>query len=260
MASSLERFGDTVILVPAFNEEAALPTVLREIREKLGEIAVVVIDDGSSDSTSAVARQAGVEVLDLPFNMGVGGAMRAGFRYAVESGFHTAVQVDADGQHDPALVPLLLAKVRSGADIVIGARFAGEGDYRVRGPRRWAMIVLARSLSKICRQPLRDVTSGFRASSGPALRLFADEFPAEYLGDTIESLVLAARAGLRIEQVPVAMRARSHGMPSQSPIRAAIHLTRASFVIALAMIRRRPVVPPPRAAGYPAAEGASWRI
>jgi len=168
--------------------------------------------------------------------------MRTGFVYALRHGFDAVVQVDADGQHDPEAVAALIEGLRD-ADIVIGARFAGQGDYRVRGPRRWAMGLLAWSLSRLTGTALTDVTSGFRATGPAALPLFARDYPQEYLGDTVESLVLAHRAGLRIAQVPIAMRPRSGGVPSQSAVRATAYLLRALLVLLLAVVRRPPTMP-----------------
>ena len=199
---------------------------------------VLVVDDGSRDATATEAKAAGAAVVSVPFNVGVGGAMRTGFVYAMRQGHDAVVQVDADGQHAPDSVHRLLEALND-ADVVIGARFAGEGDYQVRGPRRWAMRVLARALSRLTRTPLTDVTSGFRATGPAALPLFARDYPQEYLGDTVESLVLAHRAGLTIAQVPVAMRPRAGGRPSQSSFRAGIYLLRAMLVLMMAVVRRR---------------------
>jgi hypothetical protein len=125
------------------------------------------------------------------------------------------------------------------ADLVIGARFAGEGEYLVRGPRRWAMRLLASYLSRLTRARLTDTTSGFRASGPRAVQLFAKHYPVEYLGDTVESLVIAALAGLRVEQVAVSMRERSTGRPSQTPFKALVYLLRASMALAMARVRWR---------------------
>ena len=161
------------MIVPAFNEEATVGAVVREVREKLPNVAVIVVDDASMDATGSRARDAGAVVIPLPFNLGVGGAMRAGFRYAVENGFQTVVQVDADGQHDPAGIPSLLNQLDEGADLVLGARFAGEGSYATHGPRRWAMLALAAILSRTTRTKLTDTTSGHRASGPRAIAVFA---------------------------------------------------------------------------------------
>lgn len=233
MTSDLPR---TLVVVPAYNEEEAVPGVIAEIRSKAPWVETVVVDDGSSDRTAEVARDAGARVLRLPFNLGVGGAMRAGFRYALSEDFDVVVQIDADGQHDPGDLRRLVEGLHE-ADIVMGARFAGEGSYEARGPRRWAMGVLRVLLSRIARTRLTDTTSGFRASGPRAVRLFAEHYPAEYLGDTIEALVIAVRAGCVVRQVPVAMRERAGGVPSHNFIKSAVYLGRALLALLFALIR-----------------------
>jgi len=233
MSSAFEK---TLIVMPAFNEAESVAQVVREVAAKLPGISVLVVDDGSSDETTSEARSAGALVATLPFNLGVGGAMRVGFRYAIENSFDNVVQIDSDGQHDPSSVPDLLVELAT-ADLVLGARFAGEGDYTVRGPRHWAMVVLATILSRSSRTKLTDTTSGYRASGPRAVALFAEHYPAEYLGDTIEALVIASRSGLVIRQVPVSMRPRAGGVPSHDPFRAAAYLGRAGLALVFAFIR-----------------------
>lgn len=227
-----------LVVIPALNEEESVADVVRDVRLGIPSALCLVVDDGSSDRTGERARAAGAAVLTLPYNLGVGGAMRAGFRFARSNEFSIVVQVDADGQHDPASIRQLIGGL-SDADLMIGARFAGVGDYGVRGPRRWAMRALAAVMSNVARTRLTDVTSGFKAAGPRAVALFADNFPAEYLGDTIEALVIASRAGLTIRQLPVAMRERQAGTPSHHPIKAAVYLTRACVAFALAMLRPR---------------------
>ncbi|WP_104130347.1 glycosyltransferase family 2 protein [Cryobacterium sp. N21] len=226
----------TLIVMPAFNEEESVGAVVREVFAKVPGVSVLVVDDGSTDASSRVARAAGAQVATLPFNLGVGGAMRVGFRYALENDFQNVVQIDSDGQHDPASVPSLLAALH-GSDLVLGARFAGQGDYAVSGPRQWAMRLLAFILSRITKTKLTDTTSGFRASGPRAVRLFAEHYPAEYLGDTIEALVIASRAGLTVKQVPVSMRHRAGGVPSHNPFKAAAYLSRAFLALIFALVR-----------------------
>jgi glycosyltransferase involved in cell wall biosynthesis len=225
-----------LVVMPAFNEHASVGGVVSEVFATLPHVTVLVVDDGSTDRTAEVARGAGAIVAVLPFNLGVGGAMRTGFRYAVENGFDVVVQIDADGQHDPAGVPALVAELKS-ADLVLGARFAGHGEYVSRGPRRWAMFVLAGVLSRMVGTKLTDTTSGFKASGRRAIRLFADHYPAEYLGDTIEALVIAARCGLVVRQVPSAMRPRAGGTPSHNVLKSAAYLSRAGLALLFASIR-----------------------
>jgi glycosyltransferase involved in cell wall biosynthesis len=234
----LSRLPQTLVVMPAFNEEESVGDVVKEVFSKAPGVAILVVDDGSADATSRVAREAGAHVATLPFNLGVGGAMRTGFKYALSHGYENVVQVDSDGQHDPIGIAALLGEL-GGSDLVLGARFAGQGTYTVRGPRHWAMIVLAKVLSSVAKTKLTDTTSGFRASGPRAVRLFADNYPAEYLGDTIEALVIAARSGLVIRQVPVVMRPRAGGTPSQNPFRSAAYLGRAALALVFALIRPR---------------------
>ncbi len=225
-----------LVIVPAWNEGKNVGNTVREIREANSRLDVLVINDGSTDDTAAQATRAGAKVLTLPFNMGVGGAMRAGFTYAQRHDYDAAIQVDADGQHNPADIERVLAGLDD-ADISIGARFAGDGDYTVRGPRKWAMSMLAGVLSKVSKTKLTDVTSGFRAANRAAIDQYVSYYPAEYLGDTIDSLMGAVHAGLQVTQVPVAMRPRQHGTPSQNPFGAAIYLGRSTFALVLALMR-----------------------
>ena len=239
MPRSVDRL---LVVVPAWNEAASVSGVVAEIRTAVPEAECLVVDDGSSDDTAQLARAAGARVLRLPYNLGVGGAMRAGFRYARDRGYSTVVQVDADGQHDPREIPQLVAALDD-VDIAIGSRFASVGGYGVRGPRRWAMHVLAWALSSVARRRLSDVTSGFKASGPRAVRLFAQTYPAEYLGDTVEALVIAARAGLRIGEIPVQMRERRGGAPSHRPLRATVYLGRAGIAFLVAIIQPRIPLP-----------------
>lgn len=227
------------MIVPSWNESANVGNTVREIFEHLDgpEYVVVVVDDGSTDDTASVAQAAGAIVLSLPFNLGVGGAMRTGFTYAKRHDFERAIQVDADGQHNPRDIVAVLAGLEK-ADISIGARFAEVGDYSARGPRRWAMRLLAAALSRMSKTKLTDVTSGFRAANARAIAQYVGYYPTEYLGDTVDSLVAALHAGLTVTQVPVAMRPRAHGRPSQNPFGAAIYLLRTVFALTLAVLRR----------------------
>lgn len=232
------RNSRTLIVMPAFNEAESIGDILHEIHHKLPNTDVLVVDDGSKDNTAEIARNSKVLVMSLPFNLGVGGAMRAGFRFAQDHKYNIVVQIDSDGQHDPSYVQELIEKL-SEADIVIGARFAGQGNYSVSLPRKLAMSFLSKSLSIICKSKLTDTTSGFKAMGPKAIKLFSEIYPAEYLGDTVEALVIASRAHLQVTQVPVVMRERSGGEPSQSPLTSMIYLGRAMVALVVGLSKSR---------------------
>jgi glycosyltransferase involved in cell wall biosynthesis len=194
----------------------------------------LVVDDGSTDATSVAAAAAGAAVVRLPINLGVGGAMRCGFRYAVNHGYAGVVQCDADGQHPPETIAALVDSQRaSGAHLLIGSRFHPDAQgYQVGIVRRLVMRLLGASASRAARAPIHDATSGFRVFSEPLLSAFAASFPAHYLGDTYEAVIAAGRAGYTVEEVPVVMQRRSHGTSSASPVAAARLTVRAVVVVA----------------------------
>jgi glycosyltransferase involved in cell wall biosynthesis len=224
-------------ILPAWNEAASIDAVIKEIQQELPGVDILVVDDCSQDATAAVARSAGARVVRLPYNLGVGGARRLGYRYAVEHGYDIAVQMDADGQHDPRYIRDMVAALAD-ADLVIGARFAGEGRYPVHGPRQWAMKLLSAALSVIARTRLTDTTSGFRACRGELITFYSRNFPVEYLGDTVDTIVQAKRSGFVIKQIPVSMRPRQGGTPSASAAKSVVYLLRSGLALLLALVRR----------------------
>ncbi|MCL2736636.1 MAG: glycosyltransferase family 2 protein [Propionibacteriaceae bacterium] len=225
-----------LIIVPAWNEVDAIGATLTEIRSTVPQLDVLVVDDGSTDRTADVAEESGAVVLRLPFNLGVGGAMRAGYEYAKRHGYDQAIQVDADGQHDPGDILAVLAGLDH-ADICIGARFADKGTYVVKGPRKWAMRLLASIVSRVGHARLTDITSGFRAGNSRAIAQYCRHYPAEYLGDTVDSLIGAIRAGLSVTQIPVVMRTRQAGTPSHNPWKSAVYLVRSMVALLIALTR-----------------------
>ncbi len=231
----------TLVIIPAFNEEDSLPAVLATLRAGAPQYDVLVVDDGSDDRTSEVAIAAGVQVARLPFNLGVGGALRTGFRFAVRHGYERAVQFDADGQHDVDGLDALLAELDGGAEVVVGSRFVkGSERYRTGALRGGAMNVLRFTLSLLTGLHFTDTSSGFRAYSRPVIDYFADAYPLEYLSDTVESLLLACYAGFNVVEVPVTMRERSAGVPSTRNLRLIYHYIRLLLVLAaMASLRQR---------------------
>ncbi len=220
----------TLVAIPAWNEEGSIASVVSSVQSHRPDVDVLVVNDGSTDATAREALSAGARVVSLPFNVGVGGAMRTAFLYAQREGYEALVQVDADGQHDPADLDKLIDGL-SEADVVVGTRFHPNSMYFVGGPRRWAMVLLSKSLSWMNKGQISDPTSGFRSAGPKAIELFAVEYPADYLGDTVGSLAIAIRNGLIINERPVTMYFRQIGRPSKNALWSALYLGRASLAI-----------------------------
>ena len=227
-----------LVVVPAFNEAQSISKVVLDIKQNIPSADILVVDDGSSDGTAIVAKASNVPVISMPFNVGVGGALRVGFLYAYQNSYSQVLQIDADGQHKASEASVLLNS-SDGFQIVIGSRFLGvNSNYSAGLLRRLAMRWLAMLVSRICNTKLTDVTSGFRLTSGPAIELFSRGYPVEYLGDTVESLVLAHKAGFLIKEVPVTMAQRETGAPSQNLIKSTWYLIRATIVVILSLIHK----------------------
>jgi len=204
---------NTVIVVPAYNEEASIGALLAEIRQQVPGIGVVVVNDGSEDGTAAVARGAGATVLDLPCNLGVGGAVQTGFRYAYEKGYQFVLRCDGDGQHPPSEVPRLVSAMNTAnVDMVIGSRFLGTNGYKSTFFRNCGITGLAFALSLICRQRVTDPTSGFQMLNRRIMYAFSRSYPVEY--PEPEALALARRQGYEFLEVPVSFRERRAGQSS----------------------------------------------
>ncbi|MCU1461338.1 MAG: glycosyltransferase family 2 protein [Acidimicrobiales bacterium] len=228
----------TLVIIPALNEEDALPGVLADLAAVCPDLDVLVVDDGSRDRTAEVARAAGVLVAPLPYNLGIGGALRTGFRYALRAGYERAVQFDADGQHDPSEIAKLLALLDDGADMAIGSRFAGEtNDYRVGLVRRRAMRLLHFTVRMLSGRNFSDTSSGFRAFNRDTLVLFATTYPVDYM-DSVEALLLAVYGGLRVAEVPIQMRDRVAGVASNRNFKLIYHYLRL-FVVLISSASRR---------------------
>ena len=229
-----------VAVVPAWNEAGAIGGVLDEIRAFDPRIDVVVVDDASTDDTVDVARAHGAKVLALPFNVGIGGAVQTGFRYARDEGYDVAVRLDGDGQHAAEELGKLLAPIRAGeAQLVIGSRFVDPaGTYRPPFARRMGIRVFARLVSLLGGQKVTDTTSGFSALDRAAIELFATEYPHDY--PEVESTLVALKSGLRLVQVQVDMRERQAGTSSITFVRSLYYIVKVMLALLVASLRRYP--------------------
>lgn len=224
-------------IVPAYNEARNLPRIAEALRARGPPCDVCVVDDGSTDATASVAGSLGFTVLRLPMNLGIGGAVQAGYLWAFERGYDVAVQIDGDGQHDPAYLEALLAPIRAGdADLVLGSRFLAEGGYRSTRLRRAGIAYLSWFLRLRCGARVTDPTSGFRAANRDAIALFARYYPSDF--PEPEAVALAHRAGLRTAEVPVRMNEREHGESSITAAWTLYYLVKVS--LALVLLPRRP--------------------
>lgn len=223
---------EVCVVIPAYNEGAAVAGVVAATGAAVPGARIVVVDDGSTDDTADQAAAAGAAVLSLPLNLGIGAAVQAGYRYALRAGCTVAVQVDGDGQHDAGEIGQVLAPVLAGgADLSVGSRWLGRGAYAAPANRRAGMRILARLVSWRTGQRFTDTTSGFRAAGPRAIALFAREYPSDF--PEVETLVLAARRGLRVCEVPVEMRPRHSGRSSINGLQSAYYMARVASVIVL---------------------------
>ncbi len=230
-----------VAIVPAYNEEQAIGRVVAELFEYDPSLDVVVVSDGSVDRTAETAEAAGALVLRLPFNLGIGGAVQTGFRYAWERGYDLAVRCDGDGQHVPSELPKVIGPVASGdADIAVGSRFVAGDGYRPSASRRVGIRLLATIVSAIARQRVTDTTSGFQALNRRALELFAADYPHDY--PEVEGMVMTIKHRLCLVEVPVQMREREHGRSSITALRSVYYMAKVLTALFIGLFRRN-VVP-----------------
>jgi glycosyltransferase involved in cell wall biosynthesis len=207
-----------LVIIPAHNEADNLPHVLPAVREVAPAADILVVDDYSIDATGAVAAQLGATVVRLPNNLGYGGAVQAGFRFGARFGYDYGITMDADGQHDPANVPDLLARVQEdGCDMVVGSRFAGEMTYRASWVRRLGMRLFAAIAGYLTGRPVTDATSGFQAMTGEVMRFLAvEDYPSDY--PDADTLIMLHYAGFCVQEIPVTMHERISGVSMHGSI------------------------------------------
>jgi glycosyltransferase involved in cell wall biosynthesis len=252
VARTLHR---TLAVVPAYNEGATVAAVVRKLGEHAPDLDVVVIDDGSTDSTASRAEEAGARVLRLPFNLGIGGAVQAGFTYAQEQGYDYMVQVDGDGQHDPGQIATLQAAMAQSPDVdmICGSRFATDTGYVAPVSRRTGIHIFAFLLSRLVGQPVTDPTSGFRLYNRRAIELFARDYPHDY--PEVEAVLMLHHHRLRMREVAVSMFQRGGGVSSIRSGKSAYYMVKVLLALFIGLARERPVPEPGDAAPVAADHG-----
>jgi glycosyltransferase involved in cell wall biosynthesis len=242
-------------VVPAYNEAATVAKVVRSLHELAPAFDVLVIDDGSTDATADEARAAGARVVTLPFNVGIGGAVQAGFRFALENGYQYMVQVDGDGQHDPGEIRRLVDRMEDdpGLDVAVGSRFLEDLEYAGPVSRRAGIHVFAFLLSRFVDQKITDPTSGFRLYNRRAIALFARDYPHDY--PEVEAVLVLHHHRLRMCEVPVRMFQRGGGKSSINSGKSAYYMIKVLLALFIGLARRRPVVEPGDDAPVAAGQG-----
>jgi len=227
-----------LLIIPAHNEAGNIGQVLREVRATGLALDCLVVDDRSSDDTATVAAQEGAQVLSLPNNLGYGGAVQAGFRYAVDRGYGIGVMMDADGQHSASCIPDLLRPVREGAaDVALGSRFLGQMEYHTTFAKRLGMGIFSRIVSALTGQKITDPTSGFQVLNGDVMAFFAtDNYPVDF--PDADTILLLHYAGFRIAEVPVVMRERLSGVSMHSSWKPVYYVFKMFLAILIVLLRQ----------------------
>ena len=213
----------SMVVIPAYNEEKSIYKVVKRVQNCGMKIDVVVVNDGSEDRTSEEARRAGAIVINLPLNVGIGGAVQTGYLYAVYHGYDAVVQIDGDGQHDPVDLPNLLSKLQNGeADMVIGSRFVEKSDYKPSFFRKIGILFFSKLISLLTGEKFTDTTSGYRAVNRKVMELFAKYYPSDY--PEPETIVYLKRHGMKIKEIPTLMNERETGKSSITPLKSVYYM------------------------------------
>jgi len=225
-----------LVIVPAYNEERTIREVIRSVRAALPPTDILVVNDGSTDATGAIVREEGALILEHPYNMGIGATMQTGFLYALKNGYHVAVQIDGDGQHNPESLPSLIEPIIKGkTNLVIGSRYLSDGGFKSTLLRKLGIKFFTNLIWIFTSQRVTDPTSGFRSMDRKGIALFADEYPSDY--PEVEALILAHKRGLRFQEIPTRMRHRQGGVTSIGFLSAIYYMVKVTLSISIGFFR-----------------------
>lgn len=234
----MRSYANSLVIMPAFNEAKSVAEVIRRVRAACPDIAIAVTNDGSTDDTAAAAKKTGVVVLDVPFNLGIGGAVQTGLKYAAQESYQRAIEVDADGQHNPAFINRLIdAMDATNADMVIGSRFIQKTRYKATFMRTLGIAIFSDLIRLVCGKRIYDTTSGFRVYNTRAIEFLARHYPTDF--PEPESIVMLLKNGFVIKEVPVEMEKRQAGVSSVFKWRAAYFMASISIAIIISSLKRR---------------------
>ena len=240
VAPSLIGFPNTLIVIPAFNEEENIGRVLEGIHKCAPEIPVLVVNDGSRDLTARISREHGAKVISLPFNSGYGVTLQTGFIFALKNGYTTVLQMDADGQHDPRYIVDMLQEIQhENLDVVIGSRFLGDNNYKATFLKRIGMFIFGNLASLFCGQRVSDPTSGFQALKGKAIQFVAGEYyPPDY--PDADFIIMLHRYGFKTREIPVIMHPSPGNKSMHSGHKTIYYVFKMFLSIIVTLLRQKP--------------------
>ncbi|MDP4180102.1 MAG: glycosyltransferase family 2 protein [Bacillota bacterium] len=225
-----------LVIIPAYNEEKSISKVIKSLFDSGHKVDLVVVDDGSKDKTSIIAKESGAKVLKLPFNLGIGGAMQTGYLYAKKNNYDVAIQLDGDGQHDPLYLGDLITPLLDGrSDMIIGSRYVAKTEYQSNVSRRIGMIFFSTLVTLLTGNPIKDTTSGFRAVNRKIIDYFADNYPSDY--PEVDVLIRLHKKKFKVMEVPVEMKERQGGTSSITPLKSIYYVIKVSIVLLINSIR-----------------------
>lgn len=223
-----------LVIIPAYNEEGAIVETINNLNQTCEDVDYIIINDCSKDKTLDICRKNGFNVINLPVNLGIGGAVQTGYKYAYENEYDIAIQMDADGQHDPKYIPELIAKIKEGNDLVIGSRFLEKQGFQSTFIRRMGINLYSGIIKLFTKKEIKDTTSGYRAASKKVIKIFAKNYPVDY--PEPETNAFIAKNNFNIVEIPMEMKQRDTGASSITPIKSIYYAVKVGLAVMLACI------------------------